>query len=413
LCCEILAFADALGADTAGNQRRVVLVGHSKGGVDACAALALHEHRLKDIVLGVITVQSPYGGSPVASDLTATPAMRSLTERALEVLLRAPKGAGSKSLLPALLDVTYEKRMAFLEHHPLPCRFPCVSFHSAVKSPSGVLALGAAYVKNRYGSDSDGLVCGLDAEVPGCVAVRYGADYDHADGAYPRFMSDERYRRYVENISPDGEKEGFESNAFEQKDVEDLKTRFFSSRFESVDELGAENKTTENNDGDVVANEMVPSAEARARALRDRDERERRGEDGARFSGGAGFFRNEEFSSGNLTGLVSELVSDLKRALDRRRDGDARYSAEEAEGKRKGEDPSSRREDPSGDGSSMRTSAPPAGAGTLLVRAYLALNAAVPERLGSTADQGEVHEALASLLMERAEAFREEEFSEW
>jgi pimeloyl-ACP methyl ester carboxylesterase len=221
LCAEILAFADDLGADTAGNQRRVVLVGHSKGGVDACAALALHEHRLKDIVLGVITVQSPYGGSPVASDLTATPAMRSLTERALEVLLRAPKGVGSKNLLPALLDVTYEKRMAFLEHHPLPCRFPCVSFHSAVKSPSGILALGAAYVKNRYGSDNDGLVCGLDAEVPGCVAVRYGADYDHADGAYPRFMSDERYRRYVENISPDGEKEGFESNAFEQKDVED------------------------------------------------------------------------------------------------------------------------------------------------------------------------------------------------
>jgi hypothetical protein len=64
LCAEILAFADDLGADTVGNQRRVVLVGHSKGGVDACAALALHEHRLKDIVLGVITVQSPYGGSP-------------------------------------------------------------------------------------------------------------------------------------------------------------------------------------------------------------------------------------------------------------------------------------------------------------------------------------------------------------
>lgn len=415
LCAEILAFADDLGADTAGNQRRVVLVGHSKGGVDACAALALHEHRLKDIVLGVITVQSPYGGSPVASDLTATPAMRSLTERALEVLLRAPKGVGSKNLLPALLDVTYEKRMAFLEHHPLPCRFPCVSFHSAVKSPSGVLALGAAYVKNRYGSDNDGLVCGLDAEVPGCVAVRYGADYDHADGAYPRFMSDERYRRYVENISPDGEKEGFESNAFEQKDVEELKTRFFSSRFESVGEReGAEIKNTENNDGNVVANEMVPSAEARARALRDRAERERRGEDGARFSGGAVFFRNEEFSSGNLTGLVSELVSDLKRALDRRRDGDARYSAEEAEGKRKGEDTScEKREEPSGDGSSMRSSAPPAGAGTLLVRAYLALNAAVPERLGNNADQGEVHEALASLLMERAEAFREEEFSEW
>ena len=414
LCAEILAFADDLGADTAGNQRRVVLVGHSKGGVDACAALALHEHRLKDIVLGVITVQSPYGGSPVASDLTATASLRSLAARALEVLLRAPKGTGTETLLPALLDVTYESRMAFLEHHPLPCRFPCVSFRSDAKSPSGVLALGAAYVKNRYGEDNDGLVCGADAEVPGCVAVRYEAECDHADGAYPRAMSDERYRRYVANISPDVE-EG-STDAFE--DVEETNERFFSSRFfvESVVDGASEN--AENDDGDVVANEMVPSAEARARALRDRDERERRGEDGARFVGGAGFFRNEAFSSGNPSRLARELVSDLKRALDRRLDGDARYVAvpsdgfersPNAEDKRKGEDPSSRREEP-GDGSAR---APPPGAGTLLVRAYLALNAAVPERLGSAADQGEVHEALASLLMERAEATREEEFAEW
>jgi hypothetical protein len=143
-----------------------------------------------------------------------------------------------------------------------------VSFHSAVKSPSGVLALGAAYVKNRYGSDSDGLVCGADAEVPGCVAVRYGADYDHADGAYPRFMSDERYRRYVENISPDGEKEGFEINAFEQKDVEETKTRFFSSRFEPVGELGA-SETTENDDGRRRRERDGPfGGGARARAAR-------------------------------------------------------------------------------------------------------------------------------------------------
>ena len=58
-------------------------------------------------------------------------------------------------------------------------------------------------------------------------------------------------------------------------------------------------------------------------------------------------------------------------------------------------------------------SAPPPGAGALLVRAYLALNAAVPERLGRTADQGAIHEALASLLMERAEAARENDIGEW
>ena len=40
-------------------------------------------------------------------------------------------------------------------------------------------------------------------------------------------------------------------------------------------------------------------------------------------------------------------------------------------------------------------------------------NAAVPERLASTADQGEINEALASLLMERAENRNEGDFGEW
>ena len=37
--------------------REVVLVGHSKGGLDAAAALAMHERRLATIVRGLITVR--------------------------------------------------------------------------------------------------------------------------------------------------------------------------------------------------------------------------------------------------------------------------------------------------------------------------------------------------------------------
>lgn len=38
----------------------------------------------------------------------------------------------------------------------------------------------------RYSQASDGLVACCDAEVPGCVAVRFGAEQDHCDCVFPR-----------------------------------------------------------------------------------------------------------------------------------------------------------------------------------------------------------------------------------
>lgn len=52
-----------------GSGKRVLLLGHSKGGVDAAAALSLHWSDLKDKVAGLVLAQSPYGGSPIASDI--------------------------------------------------------------------------------------------------------------------------------------------------------------------------------------------------------------------------------------------------------------------------------------------------------------------------------------------------------
>lgn len=52
-----------------GSKKRVLLLGHSKGGVDAAAALSLYWPQLKDKVAGLALAQSPYGGSPVASDI--------------------------------------------------------------------------------------------------------------------------------------------------------------------------------------------------------------------------------------------------------------------------------------------------------------------------------------------------------
>lgn len=52
-----------------GSGKSVLLLGHSKGGVDAAAALAIYWSDLKDKVAGLALVQSPYGGTPIASDI--------------------------------------------------------------------------------------------------------------------------------------------------------------------------------------------------------------------------------------------------------------------------------------------------------------------------------------------------------
>jgi len=46
-----------------------MVLGHSKGGIDAAAALSMYWPELKDKVAGLALAQSPYGGSPIASDI--------------------------------------------------------------------------------------------------------------------------------------------------------------------------------------------------------------------------------------------------------------------------------------------------------------------------------------------------------
>lgn len=52
-----------------GSGKPVRLLGHSKGGIDAAAALSMYWSDLKDKVAGLALVQSPYGGTPIASDV--------------------------------------------------------------------------------------------------------------------------------------------------------------------------------------------------------------------------------------------------------------------------------------------------------------------------------------------------------
>ncbi|KAD5507530.1 hypothetical protein R6Q59_031675 [Mikania micrantha] len=193
-----------------GSKKRVLLLGHSKGGVDAAAALSMYWPELRDKVAGLALAQSPYGGSPIASDIMREGQIGDYfnVRKLMEILIcKVIKGD-----LQSLEDLTYEKRKEFLRKHHLPKELPVVSFHTEANISPAVLAtlsrvahaelpafsnsaatvlpvvvpLGAALaacaqlLQTRYGEKSDGLVTCRDAEVPGSVVVHPKRKLDHA-----------------------------------------------------------------------------------------------------------------------------------------------------------------------------------------------------------------------------------------
>ncbi|XP_021900105.1 LOW QUALITY PROTEIN: uncharacterized protein LOC110816280, partial [Carica papaya] len=203
-----------------GSGKQVMLLGHSKGGIDAAAALSIYWVTLKTKVAGLALVQSPYGGSPIASDILREGQIADReTRRIMELLIcKLIKGD-----IRALEDLTYEKRKEFIMKNKLPDQIPLISFHSEARIAPGVLAtmthiahaelpwlplpsfgsdeldyvaqagrqvpvavpisaamaVCALHLQLRYGEKSDGLVTCRDAEVPGSVVVRPEQKLDH------------------------------------------------------------------------------------------------------------------------------------------------------------------------------------------------------------------------------------------
>ncbi|XP_038981401.1 uncharacterized protein LOC103715577 [Phoenix dactylifera] len=205
-----------------GSGKHVLLLGHSKGGVDAAAALSLYWSDLKEKVAGLALVQSPYGGSPLASDILREGQIADKEARRIMefIICKLIKGD-----IRALEDLTYEKRKDLITNRRLPSeQIPLISFHTEASVAPGVLAtmsliahaelpwlplphffsefdeihsgqagrkvpvvvplaaamaVSALHLRLRYGEKSDGLVARCDAEVPGSVVVRPDRKLDH------------------------------------------------------------------------------------------------------------------------------------------------------------------------------------------------------------------------------------------
>ncbi len=152
-------------------KRSVVLMGHSKGGVESLAALALYPE-LRRHVRAVVAMQAPYGGSPIAHDLTDTPDLRRVLSIAFPLLFYG--------VSHAVEDLRYPVRMEFVRRHPYAGEVPTVSLATSRYSRRSLLWPTARYIFERYGLLSDGLVAQVDAEIPGSRVVRL-SDMDHAE----------------------------------------------------------------------------------------------------------------------------------------------------------------------------------------------------------------------------------------
>ena len=151
---------------------RQVLIGQSKGGVDITAALALYPE-MKPYVRAVVSMQSPYGGTPIASDLAESTSLRPLISSAIQTVFK-----GSPA---ALSDLSYQARQAFVAEHPYPQDVPTLSLASSRADPKSILFDTSEYMLRRYGLPSDGLVPTADAIIPGSTVVKL-SNMDHADG---------------------------------------------------------------------------------------------------------------------------------------------------------------------------------------------------------------------------------------
>ncbi|MBL8914677.1 MAG: lipase [Archangium sp.] len=151
--------------------KQVVLVGQSKGGVDITAAIAMYPE-LKPHVRAVVAMQAPYGGTPIASDIKTCPELAPLVKSVI--------GAVMKGDMRALTDLSYETRKAFIAKYPYPSDVPTVSLATSRESKKSLVDATGAYLRDRYGVKSDGLVAPEDAAIPGSRVVKV-TNMDHAE----------------------------------------------------------------------------------------------------------------------------------------------------------------------------------------------------------------------------------------
>lgn len=156
-------------------ERRVVLLGHSKGALDAATAFVQYP----DIVPKVsafISFQAPWGGSTIANDILSAHHRRAVSSAFIEKVLN-----GNALSLTSLM---YTERQKFIKDYPFPLgAVPTISVATYETSFRSLLKASIHYVMLRYKESSDGCVATKDAIIPGTILVEIPS-LDHFGPAY-------------------------------------------------------------------------------------------------------------------------------------------------------------------------------------------------------------------------------------
>ncbi len=148
--------------------RQSILVAHSKGPLDAHAALVLYPETVPH-VRALVSLQAPFGGTPLASDEGR------LLRRLISGTIRGLFGGAPQSFF----DLSYDARERFLQAHGATCPVPAISLVTTTARAAWPLEHTRRYLHRTYRVKSDGFVPEGDAAIPGSRLVRLEG-VDHA-----------------------------------------------------------------------------------------------------------------------------------------------------------------------------------------------------------------------------------------
>jgi hypothetical protein len=142
--------------------KKVILIGHSKGCVDSSDMLEQHPE-LSSAVAGVLSLQGPFGGSPIAADIVGSPALKELAGELIRLAL-----GGNEDALACLSYLARQADMKSRARYST-ALIPTLCVGTTSTSPWSITAAPARYMLDRYGQLGlgDGLVALLDTLYPG------------------------------------------------------------------------------------------------------------------------------------------------------------------------------------------------------------------------------------------------------
>lgn len=158
--------------------RKIVILGHSKGALDAATAFVLRPEIIPH-VSAFIAFQAPWGGSAIANDLLNGYNRKLVSSVFIEKILNGNPHS--------LVGVMYSERRKWLEAHPFPLgAVPTISVATYETAFKSLLKAPIDYVNFRYNELSDGCVALKDAIIPGTILVEISG-IDHFGPAYHGF----------------------------------------------------------------------------------------------------------------------------------------------------------------------------------------------------------------------------------